>query len=178
MIKKILLPAVAIAACSAVSVSANAFNMSQLQGWYTGGHVGFNVPAKSGGLDNGFDVGAQVGYNFKPIRVEGAYTYYRNNASDGHLNTHTWMANGYYDFMPDAAFDPYVGAGIGLAYFNARTDWGASDSTTRFAYQGIVGLNYHINANWAVDANYHIQSWSGSDSAYYNIFNVGFNYYF
>ncbi len=182
MVKKILLPAVAFATCTALSVSANALDMSSLQGWYTGGHVGFNVPSgfDNPSLDTGYDVGAQVGYDFKPFRVEGAYTYYRNDL-DGvgaHLNTHTWMANAYYDFMPDSAFDPYVGAGVGWAYFNTRTDSGQSSNDNELAYQGIVGLNYHVNANWAVDTNYHIQSWTSSGGSFFNIFNVGLNYYF
>lgn len=182
MIKKILLPTLAIVACSAVSVSANALNMSNLKGWYTGGHLGFNVPSNDDNtVKTGFNIGGQVGYDFNPIRVEGAYTYYRNNAKDGdgHLNLHTWMANAYYDFMPNSAFDPYVGAGIGWAYFNERSGDGVSDSTNRFAYQGIVGLAYHVNANWALDANYHIQSWTNNENnAFYNIFNLGLNYYF
>lgn len=181
MSKKILIPAIALAACAAVSGSASAMVLGQPQGWYGGVHGGFNAPAKSGGLDNGYDVGAQIGYRYTPFRVEAAYTFYRNNLSGGHLNTHTVMGNLYYDFMPSSTFNPYVGAGIGWAHFDAKASSEGETikvSTNEFAYQGIVGIAYNINDHFAVDANYHYLRWSNSSGAYYNLFNLGVNYSF
>ena len=70
------------------------------------------------------------------------------------------MANGYYDFLPYSKFDPYVGAGIGVAHINYSKIAGAAGATllddddTKFAYQGIVGARYLIAPQWDLGAEY------------------------
>jgi len=73
------------------------------------------------------------------------------------------MANAYYDFKNSSAFQPYVGAGIGLAVIDINdlraSDWDADEPAvnvddTVFAYQIMIGVAYAINQNIAIDLSY------------------------
>jgi outer membrane protein OmpA-like peptidoglycan-associated protein len=65
----------------------------------------------------------------------------------GQVNQVAILANGYYDFLPDAMITPYVGAGAGIAFVDAN----CSLCSTQFAYQGIVGLGWHATPNIRVN---------------------------
>ncbi len=56
------------------------------------------------------------------------------------------MANVLYDFMPAAAFTPYIGAGAGVAFIDSN----ASLGSTQFAYQGMLGIAANINPSMRV----------------------------
>ena len=60
------------------------------------------------------------------------------------------MANMLYDFCLGWPIMPYIGAGAGVAFVNAAA-LGGSMSSTQFAYQGILGVGYNIDANLRIN---------------------------
>jgi opacity protein-like surface antigen len=112
-------------------------------------------------FDDNFAAGAAVG--FRPYysdsildytRWELEYTYRAGDLDnfsgsglnlplDGSIDAHAFMANMYFDMKTDSAFSPYVGGGIGLVSYQAdSTDLGLDESSSAFAYQGMVGVSY------------------------------------
>ncbi len=100
----------------------------------------------------GFTGGVKAGYDFlgPRIELEVGYGYIPTNAfipgtqltgGGGLIGT---MVNAYWDFMPSSIVTPYVGVGVGAAFIDSNTRFG----DTQFAYQGMLGLAYHINSNW------------------------------
>jgi OmpA-OmpF porin, OOP family len=165
-----LLIAPAVAFADDVAVGAR-------NGWYASLGAGLNVERNStiqgGGFNsraefnNGFVGNGAVGYSFGSIRVEGEIPYRRNGVDKltpsatggGHVSSVAGMANAYYDFLPNSRFDPYVGAGIGVARvnFDSINGGGATqidDSDVVFAYQGIAGARYLIAPHWDLGAEY------------------------
>lgn len=63
------------------------------------------------------------------------------------VHTYTYMVNALYDFDLShmdpalAAWSPHIGVGVGAANINASN----APSTTAFAYQGIVGIEYEYS---------------------------------
>lgn len=102
----------------------------------------------------GFIAGGKVGYDFVGPRVDLEVGYGRipNNAYvpgaaiNGGTGELAVMANAYYDFLPSYRITPYIGAGVGIAFVDSNTSLGS----TQFAYQGMVGLLYHIDEQWSV----------------------------
>ena len=86
----------------------------------------------------------------------------RFNAS-GDIESYSFLSNAYY--APQYGnWEPYIGGGLGFTHYDAEIkSLGAEDSgsDTVFTWQGKVGLAYHLNESWAVDANYAYQD--GSD---------------
>ncbi len=133
----------------------------------TSGGAKVNTEMKSGYVM----VGA-VGRQYGNIRgeLEGSY---RANDVDTHKTTGpalagsrgetsvlAGMGNLYYDMPTGGAFTPYIGAGVGAAkvefdnYGTNATGTVLNDSSTVFAYQGIAGLNYALNNNFSLNAEY------------------------
>jgi opacity protein-like surface antigen len=108
----------------------------------------------------GWAAGGKIGYDFVGPRVEleGVYRQNQTNLSANNFNTSNLgvvgnqigqlgiLANLLYDFMPGATITPYVGAGAGVGF----VDGNSSLSSTVFAYQGIVGLAWNVDTNFAV----------------------------
>ena len=110
---------------------------------------------------------AALGYNFPyNWRGEVEYGYRHNDAKNITLpsgaNTPTalglkanamaqsFMANGYYDFMPLAGFIPHVGAGVGAANVkinNIGHQW-------PFAWQAMAGAEYPVSYNAKIGLEY------------------------
>ncbi|CAA7621081.1 Outer membrane protein A (3aII*Gd) [Magnetospirillum sp. LM-5] len=134
---------------AALPVAANAQ-------WYVGADAGTNYmqdPGSSTGADSDWGwVGlAQVGYNFGGPKVEFEGGYRANDSID------SWstMINGIYEFMPNSKWHPFLGAGIGWAWLDGDfTGTNARNSDNSFAYQGIAGVAYDVDANWALKAQY------------------------
>ena len=76
----------------------------------------------------------------------------------GSNGTLAFMLNGYYDFMADEQFSPYVGVGVGYADTNIEFSPSAvaiaDAGNGGFAYQGIVGATYNITENMGIFAEY------------------------
>jgi len=168
-----------------LAVSAGIANAADLTtGYYFDLGAGWNhadeAHFKSDGLDDKalYDEGwvgdAALGYawgnNFR-TELEGGYRY--NGVSElkgtgasgsgGNFNAWSLMANAIYDFKNNTPWTPYLGAGMGAAFeeahqignvFAANTTINKSD--TQFAYQGIVGIDYDLNAQsaWGVRYDY------------------------
>lgn len=132
-------------------------------------------------LDNGANFAAAVGAKVNQnLRTEVEVSYRKANIDSVSLdgvgdvetflaglgvpvdiggNVKTWalLLNGYYDFMPESRFHPYLSAGIGLARHNAKLSIGGvsdSASDTKFAYQAGAGASYDLTSQTALFGGY------------------------
>jgi len=151
-------------------------------GWYLSLGAGWNHAQDSDFKANGtkdkvdYDegwlgdvaIGHAWGLNMR-TELEGSYRH--NNvekitgtgASGSSGDFHSWnaMVNEYYDFHNNTPWTPYLGAGIGAAFEDARrigSAFAANDSIngtdTQFAYQGIAGVDYWITPRSAWGLRY------------------------
>lgn len=124
----------AIGLClSLPNAAAGEFDRSAIP-WYVGGGAGLQNRATARDeagettFDTGYAMNATLGRRFDALRIEGEYSYFRNNdkttnpagpfigkePSSGYVDIQGWFINAYYDFRIDGSrFTPYVGAGIG-----------------------------------------------------------------
>jgi opacity protein-like surface antigen len=143
------LTAVAVAA-SALSATAAA---AQDSNWYVHGDVGGNFQSEINGRpsakgDTGWTVSGAVGREIADgFRGEGEVLYLDSSGKHsgaGDLKTVAGMLNGYYDFNRQGAWQPFVGAGVGVA--QVKVDGGPSNGDdTGFAYQFKVGVAHPFN---------------------------------
>jgi opacity protein-like surface antigen len=143
------LTAVAVAA-TALSATAAA---AQDPSWYVRGDVGANFQSEINGRpsakgDTGWTVSGAVGREIADgFRAEGEVLYLDSSgkhAGAGDLKTVAGMLNGYYDFNRQGTWQPFVGAGVGVA--QVKVDGGLSDGDdTGFAYQFKVGVAHPFN---------------------------------
>jgi OmpA-OmpF porin, OOP family len=157
MFKKSLL-AVAAAALF-LPVAANAQTGSAWPGVYIGAQGGANwlLNNNSYQMDTGWAAGGHVGYDFVGPRVELEGMYRSNTGTGvvafptgfanvrGRIDQVSVMANVLYDFMPASTITPYIGAGAGIAFVDS-TIQGCNLCSTQFAYQGILGVAYNMDA--------------------------------
>ena len=104
-------------------------------------------------------------------RVEVEYSYRENDveshrlggarlaSSTGSFDAHTVMGNFLIDFNKQSPLTFYAGGGIGVAFVNLDQFAGAGtnvfdDDDTTFAYQGIAGVEYKIDASWSLFGEY------------------------
>lgn len=107
------------------------------------------------------------------MRTELEGSYRRNNVDkitgpgasggEGSFRSFGVMANEYYDFHNTSAWTPYLGAGVGVAFENARRIGNAfaanntiNDWDTQFAYQGIAGVDYWATKRSALGLRYNM----------------------
>jgi len=124
-------------------------------------------------FSDGYAVGAKIGYEMGPWRLEEEYQYRFNDlnriraggftvpGARGHREAHAAMTNLLYDFnMPTFGIPvtPHVGAGVGAVNLVERArvpagrllrgdDW-------VFGYQAIAGVRYNMTPNLALDLDY------------------------
>lgn len=125
-------------------------------------------------LDHGAHFAGAVGVRVNPhFRTELELSYRRADLSDitvsgvgsatlsGHLDTWGLLVNGYYDFMPDQKFNPWLSAGLGMAHHNGSVSnvggigvpsTSADDDV--FAWQIGGGVDYNIAKSTALFAGY------------------------
>ena len=168
-------------------LSANVF----AEGPYVSGNVGVswledaNLTSSDAGIDldsdmefdTGFLLGAAVGYDFGPLRIEAELGYRHHEfdewknvtvngtnfgdfSGDGQVITLSSLVNAYVDFAPpNFPVTPYAGGGIGFAtiYMNdieiEHVDLDDDDDTV-FAYQLGAGVAYAINPFLTLDIGY------------------------
>jgi opacity protein-like surface antigen len=125
------------------------------------------------GLANGENFAGALGLNVTPnIRTEVELSYRHANLSDltvngrsaslgGNLATWGLLLNGYYDFMPESKFNPWLSAGVGMARHNGTLDSvgslgfsAVSASDGVFAYQLGAGADFNITKGTALFAGY------------------------
>jgi opacity protein-like surface antigen len=102
----------------------------------------------------------------------------------GDLEVWTAMANVIYDFMPDSAISPFLGAGAGVAHGKLQTlgqfstvtgaltaanpaiqNLSIDDDDTVFAYQAVAGLSWKASDRLNVDLTYRYLGGSDMDFA-------------
>ena len=167
-------------ALTALAVLASPAAQAQ---WYMGADAGVNIQSDEkfhgqdtdgstwsdkSGSRTGYAVQMHGGYDFGGPKAELELAYRGSGlkslaeVNDGKVSGATTslsvMANGVYQFLPQAKLHPFVGAGIGMARIGA--DWKKDserlidDTAWTFAYQGFAGLAYDIDKNWDVTAQY------------------------
>ncbi len=157
MFKKSLLAAAA--AALVLPVAANAQTGTAFPGFYIGAEGGANwlLNNNSYQMDTGWAAGGKLGYDFVGPRVELEGMYHSNTGTGvvafpsgfanvrGRVDQVSVVANVLYDFMPASTITPYIGAGAGIAFVDS-TIQGCNLCSTQFAYQGIVGVAYNMDA--------------------------------
>jgi opacity protein-like surface antigen len=114
-------------------------------------------------FSNGYVFGLAGGYAVTPnVAVELEYAY-RNadtelkNLSSGKRTTESnaWMVNALYTFTSTGPWQPYAGAGLGMADLNLEQIPGIAggdlDSDYNFAYQLIGGIGYQLPSGWMLN---------------------------
>ncbi|MDB5426402.1 MAG: hypothetical protein JWR47_1342 [Phenylobacterium sp.] len=142
--------AAVVVGATALSATAAA---AQDSSWYVRGDAGANFQSEINGArtakgDSGWTVSGAVGREIADgFRAEGELIYMQSNAkngSSGDLKTVAGLLNGYYDFNRQGAWQPFVGAGVGLA--QVKVDGGPSNGDdTGFAYQFKAGVAHPFN---------------------------------
>jgi outer membrane protein OmpA-like peptidoglycan-associated protein len=176
-----------VAAAAAVALAAPRAQAQLMTGqgnWYVGVEGGWtslpNTNFTGGGTagyasyDDGYNVGARLGYMMGPWRFEGEFSYRNNslngvsvtspfalklNPVSGNRQTYAEMFNVLYDFNMGLPVTPHIGGGIGIAEQTASENLPApaaniSDTDTNFAYQAIAGFRWMATPNLAVDVDY------------------------
>jgi opacity protein-like surface antigen len=166
----------------AIFFSSSAYSA---EGFYVSGNIGFAMLSDSDitdsttpGLtitmeyDTGLALGGALGYDFNRFRVEGEISYQKNDidkvsilgfpfAASGDVSSLAFLINGYFDFVNDSAFTPYITAGLGYAQidlndFNiagsGEPDYSQDDSV--FAYQVGLGVGYAVTEKVTIDVKY------------------------
>jgi OmpA-OmpF porin, OOP family len=118
-------------------------------------------------FNDGFNVGARLGYKWGPWRFEGEYSYRENTSNatvvgskiNGTLSSNTLMFNGIYDFEMGWPVTPHIGMGLGGASLDGNFDalsvgYRSKTSDFVFAYQAIAGVRYMMTPNFALDLDY------------------------
>ncbi|MAR56238.1 MAG: hypothetical protein CMM93_03560 [Rickettsiales bacterium] len=105
-----------------------------------GASIGFRPYYSQSFLDN---TRWELEYTYRAGDLDSVNNGALNVGLDGSIDAHAFMANLYYDIATGTQFVPYLGGGIGFASFDADSSTLAIDeSSTEFAYQGMVGVSY------------------------------------
>ncbi len=164
------------------------------QGWYLRGNVGYGIHTDMdfdgdivGDVESEGDIAGSVGVGYafgNNWRLEADYDYLwtENGQIDSipgtyaKMETQTLMLNALYDFNDFGRWEPYVGAGIGLArgkiravandfvsegsYIDSpvcvgdKTWCSVADTDNSLAWQLIAGVGYDITENLTWDTHY------------------------
>ena len=156
--KSLTLAAVAAAAAFAAGAAS-----AQDANWYVQGNAGASFESKlDGGVadrkgDTGWAVSGAVGREFgNNFRAETELSYLsadNKGATPGKTSSLGGFVNGYYDFNRGGQFQPFVGAGIGLAQVKSR-----GDDDTGFAYQFKAGVAHPFNDRLTGEIAYRYQA--------------------
>ena len=137
-----------------------------------------DVNGTSGGVpveiefDTGWTIGGAVGYNLSPqLALEGELSYLTADLDsgtaggvtvsiDGDYSTFLALANIVFHPFADAGFDPYIGAGAGVAIAELDINSiggvavNSSESSEDLALQGTAGLDFDIGTGSSIGAQY------------------------
>ena len=150
-------------------------------GPYVGGQAGavflsdssVSAPGESADIkfDTGYGVGVFGGYDYGTWRLEGEFTWRKNDNKEvssafgtdsigGDTSSMALMLNGYYDFrMVSPTFVPYLGVGVGGARVATKVDDPVDgtvidDNDMVFAYQLAAGVGFVMNRQVTIDLGY------------------------
>jgi len=158
-------------------------------GWYLRGNIGYGIHSddafvgdingavqSEGNVTASVGVGYEFGNNWR-LELDGANLFTDLGelgnfpGSTSKLRTTSVMLNALYDFQDFGNWEPYVGAGLGLARGKAKVAahtanltpipgcaggiaCGIQDSDTSLAWQVLAGLGYKITDNLTWDTHY------------------------
>ncbi|MCF8531922.1 MAG: OmpA family protein, partial [Reyranella sp.] len=153
--KKALMIAAVLAVGPAVAHAEEAY--VPYEGFYIGAGGGATWALSSNpGVTTytGWLAGGKIGYDFIGPRVDlevgygeiGNNVFFPGSAVSGRTGQLNVMGNVYYDFMAQERFNPYVGAGLGVAFVDSNSSLGS----TVFAWQAMAGVKYNIDSSWSV----------------------------
>lgn len=121
-------------------------------GWVVSGAVGYNINSQ-------IAVEAELTYltaDFDTISVAGLGSV----SADGDLSSFLTMVNANFHPMAGNSFDPYIGAGIGMAFSQLSLDAvggvpvGVSTDSDDLALQGNIGFDMNLGNGKKVGAQY------------------------
>jgi len=107
----------------------------------------------------GYDVDANIGYDFGGFRLEAEAAYKRakidldKTGFGGAASALSFMLNGLLDFGPDDGLQGFVGGGVGVSRGKVASDI-VNDSDTGFAWQALAGVRYPVTNNVDVSLKY------------------------
>ncbi|EXS67915.1 outer membrane protein, partial [Sphingobium sp. Ant17] len=107
----------------------------------------------------GYDVDANIGYDFGGFRLEAEAAYKRakidldKTGFGGAASALSFMLNGLLDFGPDDGLQGFVGGGVGVSRGKIASDI-VNDSDTGFAWQALAGVRYPVTNNVDVSLKY------------------------
>ena len=126
----------------------------------------FSLPINHS-FNDGFNVGARLGYQWNQWRFEGEYSYRQNTSNattfgsriNGTLDSNSIMFNALYDFNIGWPVTPHIGFGLGGSSLNGNFNspllgYRSKTSDVVFAYQAIAGIRYLMTPNIALDLDY------------------------
>ena len=167
-----------LAVVSAIALCATIHNANARDGFYIGVKGGMTNANLNSVEDNVTDealfdfnyewfFSGAFGYRYKFIRVEAEYTKradfsntvdWISGSEGGELQSTSYMANVYLDFMPYYVVSPYIMGGLGftdleLIYKSSGLS-GASASDTGFTWALGAGLTVRINKCLNLDLGY------------------------
>jgi opacity protein-like surface antigen len=163
--KSLILAAASAAVLFAIPAAASAAPAADDNSWYVRGDAGATFDGRIDGgngpkSDSGWALGGGVGKSFgNGWRAEGQLLYLDNSGKSGFGDTKVFggFANGYYDFLPDSQWRPFVGAGVGVA--QVKVDGGPATAPhgdkTVFAYQLHAGVSHPFNDQLTGELAYH-----------------------
>ena len=124
-------------------------------------------------FDDGYAVGARIGYEMGPWRLEEEYQYRNNDLNQerlggapiagarGSRQAHAAMTNLLYDFQTPwlpPTWSPHIGGGVGAVNLVERVNVPAGrllrGDDWVFGYQAIGGVRYNVSPNLAFDLDY------------------------
>jgi len=146
----------------------------------------FSVETTSPGLSPaetrtqwGVGMGGGLGYRYSDFRVEGEVMYGRNDVKDirfvggggdmsGYYDLWGATMNLFYDLPVGSRFRPYVGAGLGVVFFEAHDITLAGfppthGSSKLFACKLMAGVSYTLSDAWRLLLGYRFMAMNGPD---------------
>jgi OOP family OmpA-OmpF porin len=160
--KSLFLMAASVALISAVTASAA--SAADDTSWYVRGDAGASFSGRIDGKngprsDSGGAVDAGVGKSLgNGWRADAQLFYLSGSGKSGFGDTKVTGAllNGYYDFLPDSAWRPFLGAGIGAAEVKVEHDGTAPHGDKSvFAYQIHAGISHAFTDQLTGELAYH-----------------------
>lgn len=136
-----------------------------------------------------WNISGALGYKYKYFRIEGEYIY-RDDVDDEYrfssgsfasthkvtLESDSFMANAYIDFMPNFWISPYITGGIGLTRLDLRNiESGGhteSKSADNFTWMLGGGLSLRLNKCVNLDAGYRYMDMGDIDDANINVHEI------
>lgn len=152
--KSLILAAAAAATLAATAALPSVSLAADDNSWYVRGDAGATFSSRIDGTngprsDSGWTVDAGVGRTFgNGWRADGQVLYLDNSGKShsGDTKVVAGLVNGYYDFLPNSQWRPFLGAGIGIAQVKEDGNGLAPHGDkTVFAYQLGGGVSHPFN---------------------------------